>query len=175
MYCSWFLNGQIGSIRSYIWNVGCYEKLTFRQNTWNKNEWFLQLIFRFTSFISHLICDLFYFIKKQTVTSYADDTTSSPNGANVLTVLNDIENKASNVFDWFSNNYLKGDPDKSNLLVTFKEETENCIIQRSVSKKLLGVTTINSILLSVFKNYVKKRVKNSMLLHKFWVTSPQMN
>ena len=109
------------------------------------------------------------------MTSYADDTTSSPNGANVLTVLNDIENKASNVFDWFSNNYLKGDPDKSNLLVTFKEETENCIIQRSVSKKLFGVTTINSILLSVFKNYVKKRVKNSMLLHKFWVTSPQMN
>lgn len=88
-------------------------------------------------------------------------------GTNSFTVLNDIENKASNVFDWFSNNYLKGDPDKSNLLVTFKEETENCIIQRSVSKKLLGVTTINSILLSVFKNYVKKRVKNSMLLHKF--------
>ena len=78
-----------------------------------------------------------------------------------------MENKASNVFDWFSNNYLKGDPDKSNLLVTFKEDTESCIMQRSVSKKLLGVMTINSILLSVFKNYIKKRAKNSMLLHKF--------
>ena len=78
-----------------------------------------------------------------------------------------VENKASNVFDWFSNNYLKGDPDKSNLLVKFKEKTESWITQRSVSEKLLSVTTINSILLSMFKNYVKKQVKNSMLCTNF--------
>ena len=36
------------------------------------------------------------------MTSYADDTTPLSNKTNVLTVLNDTENKASNVFDWFS-------------------------------------------------------------------------
>ena len=41
------------------------------------------------------------------------------------------ESKASTVFDLFSNNYLKGDPDKLNLLVTSKEETESSIIKRS--------------------------------------------
>lgn len=53
------------------------------------------------------------------------------------------ESKAFVVFDLFSNNYLKGDPDKSNLLVTSKEETESPIIKRSWSKYLLGVTIDN--------------------------------
>ena len=54
--------------------------------------------------------------------SYAYDTTPFANGTNVLRVLNDIENKASNVFDWFSNNYLKTNPDRSSLLLTSKEK-----------------------------------------------------
>ena len=53
------------------------------------------------------------------------------------------ESKAFVVFDLFSNNYLKGDPDKSNLLVTSKEETESPIIKRSWSKYFLGVTIDN--------------------------------
>ena len=62
------------------------------------------------------ICDLFFFTEKETVNSYADGTTHFSNGTNV--VLNDLENKTSNVFDWFSKNYLKANPDKSNLLLT---------------------------------------------------------
>ena len=49
-----------------------------------------------------------------------------------------IENKASNVFDWFSKNNLKVNPDKSNLLLTSKEETsskiEGCIIKTAHPK-----------------------------------------
>ena len=37
--------------------------------------------------------------------SYADDITHFSNGTNL--VLNDMENKTSHVFDWFSKNYLR--------------------------------------------------------------------
>ena len=52
--------------------------------------------------------------------SYADGTTHFSSGTNV--VLNDMENKTFNVFDWFLKNYLKENPDKLNLLLTFTEK-----------------------------------------------------
>ena len=58
------------------------------------------------------ICDLLFFIEDETVNSYADGTTHFSNGINV--VLNDMENKTFNIFDWFSKNYLKANPDKWN-------------------------------------------------------------
>ena len=48
------------------------------------------------------ICDLFFFIEENTVTSYVNDTTHFSHGTNALTVVSDIENKVFNVFDWFS-------------------------------------------------------------------------
>ena len=66
------------------------------------------------------ICDIFYLIEKSTVNSYADDTTHFSKGTSV--VLNDMENKRSNVFDWFSKNYLNVNPDKSNFLLTSTEK-----------------------------------------------------
>ena len=75
--------------------------------------------------------------------SYAKGTTPFLKGANVVTVLNDIENKASKIFDLFSKNYLKANPHKSNLLLASKEETsvkiEGFIIKCNTSKKLLDV------------------------------------
>ena len=45
------------------------------------------------------IYHLFFFIEEETVDSYAGDITHFSKGTNV--VLNDMENKTSNVFDWF--------------------------------------------------------------------------
>ena len=91
-----------------------------------------------------------------------------------------IENKASHVFEWFSNNYLKSNPDKSHLLLTSISEIsiqiEGCIIKTNTSRKLLGVIIDHKL---NFTEYVsklcKKQVKNSMLLHEFHVLSPQVN
>ena len=85
------------------------------------------------------ICDLFLVIEEETVTIYTDDTIHFSNGFFVLTILNDIEHIASNVFDWLC---LKTNLEKLDLLLTSKEETsiqvEDCIIKRSTFKKLLG-------------------------------------
>ena len=66
------------------------------------------------------ICDLFFFVEEDNVTSYADDTTPYSNGKNVVTVLENIETKGKEVFNWFSMNYLKPNPGKSSTLTNFK-------------------------------------------------------
>ena len=135
----------------------------------NKNERFLQVFFRFTNrsplkfytspFLFEIyICDL---------TSYADDTTPFSNGANVFLVLNDVKNKASNVFDWFLNSYLKAHPDNSNRLLTSKEETsitiKSCIIKSSTPYKLLCVIIDNK--LNFTEHISKLCKKTSQKLH----------
>ena len=58
------------------------------------------------------ICDLSFFVEEDNVTSYVDDKAPYPNGKNVETVLENIETRAKEVFNWFSMNYLKVNPDK---------------------------------------------------------------
>ena len=104
---------------------------------------------------------------EETVTSYADDTTPFSNGTNVITVLNDIKNKASNIFDLLLNSYLKAHPNKSNLLLTPKEETsikiESFIIKSSTPKKLLCVIIGNKL---NFTEHISKLCKKaSQKLH----------
>ena len=68
------------------------------------------------------MCDLFFFGEEDNVTSCADDTTPNSNGKNVVTVLENIETKGKEVFNWFSMNYLKANPGKSQLLLSSKNE-----------------------------------------------------
>ena len=62
---------------------------------------------------------------------------------NVLTALENIETKGEEVFNWFSMKDVKVNPDKSQLLLTSKDEPlikiDNADIKSSSSKKLLGV------------------------------------
>ena len=88
------------------------------------------------------ICDLFFFAEEDNVTSYADNTTPYSNDKNDVTVLENIETKGKEVFNWFSTNDLKANPDKSQLLLTSKDEVsieiDDTDIKSSSSKKLLG-------------------------------------
>ena len=97
----------------------------------------------------------FLFVEEDNVTSYADDTTPYSNGKNVVTVLENIETKGKEVFNWFSMNYLKANPGKSQLLLTSKDEASIKIadtdIKSSSSKKLLGVLIDN-----MFLSFAKK-------------------
>ena len=79
------------------------------------------------SILGHLlfkiyICNLSFFVKEENVTSYADDTTPHSNSKNVVAVLENVETKEKEIFNWFSMNYLKANPDKSQLLLTSKDE-----------------------------------------------------
>ena len=88
------------------------------------------------------ICDIFFFVEENNVTIYADDRTPYSNGKNVAAILENMETKGKEVFNWFSMNYLKANPDKSQLLLTSKDEAsikiDDTDIKSSSSTKLLG-------------------------------------
>ena len=54
------------------------------------------------------ICDLFFIIEDHDIANYANDNTLYLSGKNVEEVLNGLENVSSNLFQWFTENELKG-------------------------------------------------------------------
>ena len=48
---------------------------------------------------------------------YADDTTPYALNSKLENIFRLLEENAGKLFDWFSNNYLKANPDKCHLLV----------------------------------------------------------
>ena len=97
--------------------------------------------------------------KDKNVTSYADDTTPHLNRKNVATVLENIKTKAKQVFNWFSVNYLKGNPGKSQLLLTSKDEAsvkiDNTNIKSSYSKIVANVRENSKKIIEHWRNVWK--------------------
>ena len=108
------------------------------------------------------ICDLFFFVEEEIVTSYTDDTTPYSNSKNVVTVLEHLETKGKEVNNWFCTNYLKANPDKSQLLLTSKDEAsikiDDTDIKSTSSRKLLGVLIDNKL---TFNKHVFKLCKKA--------------
>ena len=103
------------------------------------------------------ICDLFFHIKDWQVANYADDTTPYVRGENIPEVISSLENCAVLLFEWFKNNYLKANSDKSHLICSTNEIVQaninSDIICASKSEKLLGVTIDCNL---SFEEHVKK-------------------
>ena len=125
-----------------------YNYLTDRKHGTKVTDSFSDFIDLFLSWIlgpllfSIYIWNLFFFVEKDNVTSYADDTTPHSNGKNIVPVLENIETNWKVVFNWFFINCLKINPDKSQLLLASKDEAsvkiDSTDIKSSFCKKLLG-------------------------------------
>ena len=89
------------------------------------------------------IRDLFCIIKDCDIANYADDNTSFLSGKNVEEVLNSLENVSSNLFQWFTENELKGNESKYHLLISSGENAHVQIgtseIKNSDCESLLGL------------------------------------
>ena len=53
------------------------------------------------------------------IASYADDTTPYACDASLDQVINKLEEATNKLFNWFSNNYLKANEDKSHFLHSY--------------------------------------------------------
>ena len=62
-------------------------------------------------------CELVFDIIEINIANYADDTTPYAFDWKVENIVKLLEENADRFFDWFSNNYLKANPDKCHLLV----------------------------------------------------------
>ena len=96
---------------------------------------------------------------------------------NSLQVLNEIKDKARCVFNWFSANYFKANPNKSHFLLTSNEQVnlnlDDLIIKTSKSEKLLGINIDHFL---TFNEHVSKLCKKaSQKLHAIARISSYLN
>ena len=62
------------------------------------------------------LCDLFFIMENIDIASYADDNTSHTTGNAIEEVIQKLENAAKTLFQWFSGNQMKANPDKCHFL-----------------------------------------------------------
>ena len=95
------------------------------------------------------MCDLFFVAESIDIASYADDTTPYVCLEDMDVIIEKLEVKGNDIFQWFNENTMKANADKCHLLITTNEERNISIgvekIQNSKSEKLLGVTIDNKL------------------------------
>ena len=89
------------------------------------------------------------FLPNVDVASYADDNTPYSAGNTVDEVLCSLQNSSKSMFDWFENNRMRANPEKSDLILTKPNtiETQICgeIINSTEIVKLLGINIDNKL------------------------------
>ena len=89
------------------------------------------------------IADLFDFLPDVDIANFADDSTPYVTNIDINEGINDIERITSTLIEWFSNNYMKANPDKCHLLTSSSDKVNlilnGNLIQASSSEKLLGI------------------------------------
>ena len=96
------------------------------------------------------LCDLFMFCENSDIANYADDNSPFCCEKSIESVILQLENDSKILLEWFSNNYLKANPDKFHLILS---ETRNDIfveiqqfkIVNCDHQKLLGIKIDNKL------------------------------
>ena len=106
------------------------------------------------------MCDLFFIVDEIDFASYADDNTPFVSGDRLDDVLDSLEKASPKLFDWFSNNQMKANPDKCHLLtiattsLAIKVKDNEILIDES--EKLQGLAIDNKLR---FINHLQKVLK----------------
>ena len=89
------------------------------------------------------LCDLFLIMENIDIAGYADDDTPYTTGNSMEEVIQKLENAAKTLFQWFSENQMKANPDKCHFLCNSNNEVSLTIetqkIKNSKFEKLLGI------------------------------------
>ena len=76
---------------------------------------------------------------------FSDDTTPYSCGTDIPTVISELQDISTKVFNWFGNNHMKANPGKCHLLLSTKSpevvSIDGIQITSSTSETLLGITT----------------------------------
>ena len=122
------------------------------------------------------ICNIFFDIIECDSASYADDNTPYNCYFNLDNVISNLEKSTNSLLTWFSENHMKVNANKCNLLVSFDErctaKIEDFSIKNSTEEKLLGVKfDFNLFFLRVISPLlVKRRARNYTLLQEHHIT-----
>ena len=93
------------------------------------------------------LCDLFFDDTDIDFANYADDTTPYAYDLEVDKVIESLEKNIDKLFYWFSDSFLKANPDKCHVLINtdgnFALKTKNETITSSSNEKLPGILFTN--------------------------------
>ena len=64
------------------------------------------------------LCDLFLIMENIDSANYADDNTPYTTGNSIEEVIQKLKNAVKTLFQWFSDNHIKANPDKCHFYVT---------------------------------------------------------
>ena len=88
--------------------------------------------------------DLFYECEENDIANYADDTTPYSCGTDIPTVISELQDISTKVFNWFGNNHMKAYPGECHLLRSTKSpevvSIDGIQITSSTAETLLGIT-----------------------------------
>ena len=108
------------------------------------------------------MCDLYFIVNEVDFASYAVDNTPFVSGERLDDVLDSLKNASLKLFDWFSNNQMKANPDKCHLFTSATAsigiKIKDNEILNSASEKLIGVTIDNKL---NFNSHLQKIIKKS--------------
>ena len=109
------------------------------------------------------INDIFFFIKENELTNYADDNTPYAINSEVDKLIESLENDSSITIKWFSHNDLVMNADKSHLLVTNHHDNVSLVIDKEFIEgnkvvKLLGITIDNKLNFTEHLSNICKKV-----------------
>ena len=108
----------------------------------------------------------FFVVQSIDIASYADDTTPYVCLKDIDLIIEKLEVKANEIFQWFNENAMKANTDKCHLLITTNEERYISIggekIQNSKSGKLLGVTIDNKLTFTEHVNEICDKLVKSL-------------
>ena len=92
--------------------------------------------------------DLFLFLEEIEVCNYTDDTTIYTCSPNVVDVVAKLENDTLAISEWFVNNHMKLNEDKSHLMIFGGKSNEVCVktgeanVKECKEEELLGILFI---------------------------------
>ena len=108
------------------------------------------------------MCGLFFIVKEIDFANYVDDNTPFVSGDTSDDVFESLGNTSSKLFEWFSNNQMKANPDKCHLLISAATSSTIKIkdneIFNSDSEKQLAVTKDSKL---IFNSRLEKALKRS--------------
>ena len=123
------------------------------------------------------MCDLFIIVNNIDIANYADDNTPFVSGNTLAEATEFLKDVSVNLFEWFSNNQMKANPDKCHLLTSSMAQT--CIklkgheITSSKCEKLLGVTIDSKLNFDVHLNKIITKARQKV--HVLARIAPYMN
>ena len=115
------------------------------------------------------INNIFFSVKFEMM-NFADDNSLYNTNLSISKVIENLEKQTIYLLEWYNSNYLKPNPDKWNLVLsegdpTLSVQVNDKYIFNSMYKKYWEcIMTINSILNTILKLFVKRQARNYMHL-----------